>query len=230
MIRRVRSLSLLPLALLLSACTTYVPVPYRPMADAGATPGACGNFEADSRYAPLRGRVALDNPAQQTETMLRDPGRPGRAERAALGEWRRASDQCRRTTIAAQRDAGVPEAQLALDTRLADDLDALTGQLAAGRISYGDFARQRQSLADGYNSASARVAGSGEGDAPRYYAAPPVYYGAPAPVYVAPPAYYYPPPYYYRPWYPAIGGSVWYGSGWRGHGHGRGGWGIGIGF
>lgn len=221
---RVRALALPSLALLLSACTTYVPVPYRPMADAGVSPGACGNFEADSRYAPLRGRVALDNPAQQTETMLRDPGRPSRAERAALGEWRRASDQCRRTTIAAQRDAGVPEAQLALDTRLADDLDALSGQLAAGRISYGEFARQRQSLADGYNSASARVAGSG--DVPRYGIAPPVYYYAP---YVVAPPYYAPPPYYYRPWYPAIGGSVWYGSGWHGR-HGHGGWGVGIGF
>ena len=96
------------------------------------------------------------------------------------------------------------------------------------RAARGDPRRERGVEAHGARRRwLQRVAGSGEGYAPRYYAAPPVYYGAPAPVYVAPPAYYYPPPYYYRPWYPAIGGSVWYGSGWH---HGRGGWGVGIGF
>lgn len=224
MIRHARPL-LLPLSLALAACTTYVPVPYRPMAESGAAAGACGNLEADARYAPLRGRVALDNLAQQTDAMRNDARRPTRSERAALEAWRSTSDQCRRSTIAAARDAGVPDAQLALDTRLAEDLDALGGELAAGRISYGDYARRRQSLADRYNDAAARLEGSGE--APRYAVAPPVYYVAPS--YYAAPPYYAPPPYYYQPWYPAIGGSVWYGSGWHGR-HGHGGWGVGVGF
>ena len=86
---------------------------------------------------PLRAArpIALDNPAQQTETMLRDPGWPSCAERAALGEPatrersvpahddRRAA-RCRRARGAA-----------ALDTRLADDPSTRERPIAAGRMA-----------------------------------------------------------------------------------------------
>ncbi len=150
-----RLIAALMLALTLAACTTprasqpfqFTPLPQGMML---AQAGGCGAFADDPQLAPLVGKVALDNLAQQTEAMLADSARPTPAERQAASLWRTKQAACREATIAAERGK-TAEAITALDERLAADTGALIGELAAGKLAYGAFARRQRALVDRYN-------------------------------------------------------------------------------
>lgn len=201
---RARSLPALALLALLAACATPQTAPMQPTAY--IPPPGCGGFSSNPEFAPLRGKVALDNLAEQTPAMQKLGSRPGKRERALLQNWSAQRLDC----LAAEQQAAKnwsTEAMSELDTRYLEANRGLDGELIAARISYGEYARRRQTTADAYNDAwqarwseqQARIQAERRAQAERYWQDRYYYddyYGGYWPYYR--PGYW---PYYYgRPW------------------------------
>ena len=103
----------------------------------------------DARFAPIRGKVALAGALNEMNSLTTSVERPTPPESAALGEWKSARDSCHLLEIPyfATRDTQIQA--LALDYFAA--VQALIGELQAGKLSYGDFGKRRLDLYEKVN-------------------------------------------------------------------------------
>ncbi len=104
----------------------------------------------DSRFAPIRDKVVL-GPATEKETrrVAKIAERASEQEKAAIAAWRGAREVCYQKELPyyATRDNEIQAAA----RRYFASLQALIGELEAGKLSYGDFGRRRMDLYDKFN-------------------------------------------------------------------------------
>jgi hypothetical protein len=103
----------------------------------------CRLMLADPALDPIRSKVALDNPTNQTFAMRTDTSRATEQEKPALGMWVDMRRECRTETI---RKVPMPAQAVAVLNAAAQATDSLTAQLYLGEITYGEFADRRAKI------------------------------------------------------------------------------------
>lgn len=109
-------------------------------------------LESDARFSSIRQKVALGGAIDEMRKFTGSGERPTAAESAALSEWGTARESCQRleADYIATRDTQIQ----ALVRKYYAAVHSLIGELASGKLTYGDFGRRRLDL---YESTNARI-------------------------------------------------------------------------
>jgi hypothetical protein len=111
-------------------------------------------LRAEAGFAPLAGRLAVGAHAEITPAMLADASMATARERQAISRWAEARAECIRTESRyGNATYRAPLQTYALDAE--NKLMAAIVELHDGKISYGEFNRVRQAIADEKRAKSA---------------------------------------------------------------------------
>ncbi len=105
-------------------------------------------------FAPIRSKVFLGAGQSQPADMLNNPARPTPEESTLIGTWFQARQQCYQQDMEKYRQRNVAKEYLELFDSVNTSFIALTSELKAGNLTYGDYARSRRDLADRIRSES----------------------------------------------------------------------------
>lgn len=101
-----------------------------------------GGLDADTSLWPIRGKVALSSSASQPFSMLADSTTPSKEEAQSLLDWGSKREQCVKANPFPSNN---PYRQHVIEGFNATQ--SILIELYNGRITYGQFARQRQEIA-----------------------------------------------------------------------------------
>src|SRR5690349_13132317 len=104
----------------------------------------CEALMADGRLDPLRGKLAVSRVDDQTPAMLASRAVPNPAERRLVQLWSEQRDGCRASTEAALQR--LPRQLAALMRSAHGGVQSLAGDLAGGKLTWGEFARRRAAI------------------------------------------------------------------------------------
>ncbi len=110
----------------------------------------------DERFSTIAGKISL-GPTETTFAMLADDSRPTDSERAAIGAWAEARDNCVKGGLA-WAERAYPAELLALGLQGEHALLALTVELVNKKITYGEYNKRRQAMVDEIRKHAAAVA------------------------------------------------------------------------
>ena len=105
----------------------------------------------------LASKIALNGPKNQSLQMLSSKEKPNDQEKVALSSYDVSVKHCRDIYERLSNSMGAPPAILAVNRSTASANDSLLSELYSGSISYGDYAKLRQQIADNREQAVVKI-------------------------------------------------------------------------